>query len=136
MEELGAVIDIGQGTVHFTAIGVRDLPLLKTFKDLAVNLLDFDTSRPLVIVVIRRLSEPELSGVRALIESGDRIVLAARTQKQGCLTVNPPLSSRRSSLPKACSANAAVLELMNINLYKVPTGVAGGQLRPPSGHRF
>ena len=141
MEELGAVIDINQGTVHFTAIGVRDLPLLNTSKShLAVNLLDFDTSSPVGHRGYPNLSSPvsvrSSSPATASSSTFPGACLAAWTQKQGCLTVNRPLSSRRSSLAKACSANAAVLELMNINLYKVPTSMAGGQLRPPSGHCF
>ena len=43
MEELGTVIDIGQGTVSFSELGVQNLPLLRTEKGhLAVNILDFD----------------------------------------------------------------------------------------------
>ena len=43
VEEMGTVMDIGRGTVSFTALGVRDLPLVKTSRGhLAVDLLDFD----------------------------------------------------------------------------------------------
>ena len=45
MEELGTVIDVGRGKVSFTAIGVKDLDLVKTNRGhLAVNILDFDTA--------------------------------------------------------------------------------------------
>ncbi|CAE7766366.1 GIP, partial [Symbiodinium sp. CCMP2456] len=43
MEEMGTVMDIGRGTVSFVALGVADLPLVKTSRGhLAVDLLDFD----------------------------------------------------------------------------------------------
>ena len=43
MEEMGTVMDIGRGTVSFAALGVKDLPLVKTSRGhLAVDLLDFD----------------------------------------------------------------------------------------------
>ena len=43
MKELGTVIDIGRGKVSFTALGVKDLDLVKTSRGhLAVNILDFD----------------------------------------------------------------------------------------------
>ena len=44
MQELGTVIDIGNSTVSFTSIDVKNLPLLRTScGHLAISLLDFDT---------------------------------------------------------------------------------------------
>ena len=46
MEELGAVINLGNQTVSFTTLGIYDKPLLKTSRGhLALNLLDFDSSK-------------------------------------------------------------------------------------------
>ena len=43
MQKLGTIINIGDGTVTFERLGVRDLPLRKTSKGhLAVSLLDFE----------------------------------------------------------------------------------------------
>ena len=43
MQELGTVIDIGNSTVSFTSIDVKNLPLLRTSRGhLAISLLDFD----------------------------------------------------------------------------------------------
>ena len=43
MQEFGTVIDIGRSVPLFNAIGVKDLPLIRTAKGhLAHNLLDYD----------------------------------------------------------------------------------------------
>ena len=55
MQELGTVMDIGRGVVSFNAIGVKDLPLVKTKKGhLAVNLLDVNPEQLTDFIAIQQ----------------------------------------------------------------------------------
>ena len=46
MQELGAVIDLGNSVVSFEQIGVKDMPLIRTNRGhMAINLLDFNRHR-------------------------------------------------------------------------------------------
>ena len=62
------MMDVGRGTVSFAALGVKDLPLVKTSRGhLAVDLLDFDRTS----LSDNEFSQPSARGPRGGTDPGD-----------------------------------------------------------------